>query len=69
VGKIAVVVDTKISKKAVERNLVKRRIRAALREIGAPAGELIVRALKGAETLSYPELRDQLTQCLRKVQS
>jgi ribonuclease P protein component len=69
-GRVAVVVDKKVSKKATERNLVRRRLRAALREVGIPEnGSLVIRALKGSTELSYQELTHNLRSCLRGVLS
>lgn len=61
--KVTVIVDKKLSKLAVVRNLVKRRIRAALREVGLPQGETIVRGFSGAEKLSYLEIVQALQKC------
>jgi ribonuclease P protein component len=55
---------------AVARNLVKRRIRALVRERqeGLPAsGVLVVRANPAAATASYAELSGDFTRCLQKV--
>ncbi len=68
-GAVTVIVDTKVARNAVTRNLCKRRIRASLRERGLPQGMLIVRLLKGAAELSSTELIGQLDQCLRRLQS
>lgn len=68
-SRVAVIVDTKVSKLAVRRNLIKRRIRAVLREVGLPQGDLVVRAQAGSVTLEYGQLKQHLTQCLRAVSS
>ena len=52
-----VIVDKKISKKAVVRNLLKRHLRAILRHGPLPHGSLLVRCYPGAETLSFEELQ------------
>lgn len=66
-GKVTVIVDTKVSKLAVVRNRLKRHVRAALREIGLPEGELIVRLFRGADALTYQEIKDKIIRCLAKV--
>ena len=55
---------------AVTRNLVKRRIRAAVREqLGQlrPADVLVIRATPAAATASYAELSRDLGRCVQKV--
>jgi len=66
-GKVTVIVSTKVSKKATERNLLKRRIRAILKENGLPEGELVIRANPGSETLSYEELAQKVGNALTKL--
>ncbi|MEZ0286795.1 MAG: ribonuclease P protein component [Candidatus Paceibacterota bacterium] len=63
--RVAVIVDKKVSKLAVERNVVKRRIRAALKECSLPQGNLVVKAHTGSVDLSYQSIRDSLSSCLR----
>ena len=65
--KITVIVDNKVSKKAVDRNLIKRRLRAALRELHPPKGDLIIRARLGVLEKSYPQLREELQKCLNRL--
>ena len=62
--RVTVIVDKKVSKKAVTRNLLKRRLRAALRAQGLPKGWTIVRGYPGSEKTSYSELTQQLQRCL-----
>jgi ribonuclease P protein component len=64
-SQVAVIVDKKVSKLAVERNKVKRLVRAALREIGLPEGKIVVRAYAGSTDLSYDQIRANLSSCLR----
>ncbi|MDR7362336.1 ribonuclease P protein component [Marmoricola bigeumensis] len=55
---------------AVQRNLVKRRLRHLSREVVAelPAGSLlVVRALPPAAESSYAELREDLTRGVQRV--
>jgi ribonuclease P protein component len=60
-----VIVDKKVSKRAVVRNKIKRRMRALLREQLPESGDLVVRAFPGAEKVPFPDLKQQLTTCLR----
>ena len=66
-GKVAVIADTKVSRKAVQRNQVRRRIQAALQEKHLPEGMLVVRLLPGASELPYQTLTEHLTQCLQRL--
>jgi ribonuclease P protein component len=59
-----VIVSAQVSKKAVERNLLKRQTRAILKERGLLPGDLVVRFQKGATSLSYDELNKLLNKCL-----
>jgi len=59
-----VIVDTKLSKRAVVRNQVKRHIRAILQEAMLPKGYFVARAYPGLEKLSFSELQTLITQCL-----
>jgi ribonuclease P protein component len=63
---VAVIVDKKVSKLATQRNLVKRRIRAALREMELPQSKIAVRAYQGVLDLSYDQIRANLSSCLRE---
>ena len=64
VGRVTVIVSKEISKKAVERNLLKRRTREILKTLTLPQGDLVVRFQKGAATLTYDELRNLVMKCL-----
>ena len=66
-GKVAVIVSTKVSKKAVTRNLLKRRVHAILQSQGLPEGDLVIRLDKQAKTIDFSELRRQLELCLKKL--
>jgi len=66
-GRIAVIVDTKVSKRAVVRNLIKRRVRSIVRELGLPQGDLVIRVWKGGDALSFDQLHQQVRQCLGKL--
>jgi ribonuclease P protein component len=55
---------------AVERNLVKRRLRSAIREKASSfqSGQtLVIRALPSIKSLSWTQLNDQLDGCLAKA--
>jgi ribonuclease P protein component len=68
--KITVLVSVKVSKKAVERNLLKRRIRAALREnISNFKGsyDLVVVTQPSAKNLDYVEIQQTIKKLLKKL--
>jgi ribonuclease P protein component len=68
--RVAVIVDKKVSKLAVERNQVRRRLRAALREASLPQqGDLVLRAQRGSVGVSYQDLVTSLQSCLRGLLS
>ena len=57
---------------AVTRNLVKRRLRASVRELLGqlePSDILVIRATPAAATASYAELSRDLGRCVQKVMS
>ena len=62
---VAVIADKKVSKLATQRNKVKRRIRAILRESTLPSAPIVVRALPGSEKQSYLALKTNIQSCLR----
>jgi ribonuclease P protein component len=74
---IAVVVPKKVSKTAVGRHLLKRRVRAVLRPwflhtLSAMPSDTVARAVivfarAGADSLTFPELSAELTELLRRV--
>jgi ribonuclease P protein component len=49
---------------AVVRNRIRRRLRAALGELGAPPGTYLVSATPAAASLDYQALRQELGSCL-----
>jgi ribonuclease P protein component len=65
--RITVIVDKKYSKKAVERNLIKRRLRAILQQQILPPGDLIIKVKKEAINFGFKDLESQIIQCLKKV--
>ncbi len=66
--RIAVIVDKKLSKKAVVRNLVRRRIRAILHDASLPQGyDIIVRTNPQAATATYSELCTEITGLLSSL--
>ena len=68
ITRIGVIVDSKVSKRAVVRNLVKRRVRAILQQRASlPVGDIIIRAYKGAETLEFSRISEHIEQCLRRL--
>lgn len=70
-GKVACVVSKKVSAKAVVRNTVKRRMRAALRALTPlPSGvSIVLTAKKSAVEIPYGALRDDVAQLMQRVHS
>lgn len=63
---LLVVVGTSVSKKATERNLVKRRIRAIMRKILKESPkEFTVIAKKGAASISYGDLEEEILKIIK----
>jgi ribonuclease P protein component len=60
-GGCAVVVSKKVEKSSVGRHLLKRRVRAVLKEFCAKDNVLIVYAGQHSPTLSYEQLSAELT--------
>ncbi|MBP9757593.1 MAG: ribonuclease P protein component [Candidatus Pacebacteria bacterium] len=71
VGKAACVVSKKVSAKATIRNTVKRRMRAALRDIPSlPGGvSLVLAAKRSTADVAYAELRADLIELIGRVRS
>lgn len=65
--KATVIVSTKVSKKSTVRNLCKRRARAVIKELGWPEGDLVIQLRPGAAELAFPELKNQIEQCLKRL--
>ncbi|WP_247215583.1 ribonuclease P protein component [Synechococcus sp. C9] len=67
---VAVVVSSKVSKKAVQRNRLKRQIRAALRQLlpaCTPAWQMVVTAQPQALTGQYADFLRELEQLLQQA--
>jgi len=65
-----VVVSLAVDKRAVRRNLIKRRVREALRPLlvtMAPPVHIAVFAQKGATERSFEEIRNELVSLLRRA--
>lgn len=65
--RVTVVVDKKVSKKATDRNRLKRQLRALLMQEALPAGDMVLRVYSGAEHLQFSELKTTLEACLRAL--
>lgn len=63
-GKLRVVVSSKISKKATERNLIKRRVKEAWRLISSKQAVCIY-AKKPALLMSFAQIKVELTRLAR----
>ncbi len=66
VPRVTVIIDKKTAKLATARNKAKRRTRAALREVGLPQGDLVVRIQKGAAAQSFQVMKQAIEVCLSK---
>lgn len=66
-SRATVIVDTKVSKLATQRNLLKRQARAILADAPLPAGDLVVRLYAGSQNLSFPSLQAHLQRCLSRL--
>jgi ribonuclease P protein component len=65
--RFGIVIGKKISKKAVVRNLVKRRIKAALRQLAAqilPGKMVVIGCRSGITQCEYPEILRELKKIL-----
>lgn len=63
VNRFGIVISTKISKKATERNRLKRQIRQALRELDKklkPGFDLVIMALPGFFNQEYGDVKGEL---------
>lgn len=58
--KVIISVSKKVSKKAVIRNKIKRRVRAALRNLDLKPRTYLIIAKSGAEDLKGEELKNEL---------
>ncbi len=70
-GKAACVVSKKVSVRAVDRNTVKRRMRAALRALAPlpPHVSMVIAAKKAVTAVSYKELHTDLEALIGRVHS
>lgn len=71
IGKAACVVSKKVSAKAVIRNTVKRRMRAALKAAAPlPAGvSILLVAKKSAADAEYSSIREDVAELLTRIRS
>jgi ribonuclease P protein component len=67
-GNIGIIISKKVSKRAVDRNLIKRRIKHILREMEVPSEFYIVLVVRAAaKTAEFDELKLELTTLLQKI--
>lgn len=69
-SRFAVIISTKVHKRAVKRNLIKRRIRAVLREVVEavkPGFDIAISARPPILKSDFQEIRDTLLWALRKT--
>jgi ribonuclease P protein component len=70
-NRLTVVVGTKVSKKSVQRNKMRRRVRAAIRELWPQLKtgyDMIVIVKKDLSKLEHSQLKQQLLLCLSHSQ-
>lgn len=69
ISRLAVTVSTKVSKKAVVRNKIRRRVRATLKEYVPlpPSLDIVIIALKTAATADRQEFKADIKQVLEKI--
>ena len=66
--KVGIIVSKKVSKKAVERNKVKRRIREIVRKIEFKQGfDIIIITHPSAKDLSFEEIKEQIINLFKKA--
>jgi len=68
--RVGIVVSMKLSKKSVERNAVRRRLREALRRAGITAllgVDIIVTARPAARNATFKALVDECDNCVRRL--
>ena len=68
--RIAVIVGTKVHKRAVKRNLIKRRIRSAMAEllpVLKPGFDMAISARSQALGLELPKIKEELSVSLKKA--
>ena len=65
-NKVWIRVSKKVSKKAVVRNKVKRRIRAVLQEVNEDLTPYVISALPGADQIEFSELRQILLKRIKR---
>lgn len=65
-GKLRIVVSGKLTKRATQRNLIKRRLRHLWRVVGNGLPPHIY-VKKAALNMSFSELKDELARALKKI--
>lgn len=69
-AKVATIVSKKVSQKAVVRNTVKRRMRAALADLSLPNGlSLVITAKKTATNVGLVELKADIAGLIAQLRS
>lgn len=67
--KLIISVSKKISKKAVVRNTIKRRVRAAFRKLHSKTGTYLIIAKQGSENIKGENLTDELGRMIRPIKN
>jgi ribonuclease P protein component len=63
--RLACIVDLKVSKRSLDRNKVKRRIRAIVRALQPQGVDVVVRAKPSAVHASYLQLQADIQHCVQ----
>ncbi|OGB74264.1 hypothetical protein A2V68_00670 [candidate division Kazan bacterium RBG_13_50_9] len=66
-GRPRVIVSTKVTKRATQRNLIKRRLRELWRELGKDHQSPHIYVKKAALAMSFAELRAEMAQALKRL--
>lgn len=64
--RVGIVISTKVSKKAVVRNTIRRRLKEILRPMHLPPCEMVIVAHPEAATSDYWQLLKDLSHALKK---
>lgn len=66
-GGSAVVVSKKVATTATARHALKRKVRECIKQWSSPTRALVVTAKKGATSLPYKKIEDELSTLLRSI--
>ncbi len=67
--KLVISVSKKVAKKAVTRNLVKRRVRAVVRNMSLKPAKYLFIARAGSENVKGKDLEEELLRIIRSIRN